>query len=76
VTDFAELERRIDVLWRRVASAPGDTALLDEIEDLLAEGYLRALQGDQKKSEATGELRLRLAVLNEHWQALRATGSA
>jgi hypothetical protein len=103
VTDFWELEERIDALCRRVASAPRDDALLTEMEDLLAEGYLRALQSDQQRRrlqsrrdlltatteemqaaarqelalrEATGQLRLRLAVMHAHWEAARASAPA
>jgi hypothetical protein len=44
---FHELETRIDTLCARAMSENPDSRLLVEIEDLLAEGYLCALHGDQ-----------------------------
>jgi hypothetical protein len=46
--DFMDLERRIDRLCARAASADRDARLLVEIEDLLAEGYVCALHGDRR----------------------------
>lgn len=45
--DFDELKQRIDALCARATSGHPDARLLVEIEDLLAEGYLWALHGDQ-----------------------------
>ena len=47
VPDFTELKRRIDLLCARASSEHPDARLLIEIEDLLAEGYVCALHGDQ-----------------------------
>lgn len=44
--DFADLKPRIAALCARAASPQPDTHLLVEMEDLLAEGYVRALHGD------------------------------
>jgi hypothetical protein len=76
---FPQLEQRIDALCARVSSGQHDPALLAEIDDLLAEGYIRALQGDavarddDRAGEATRQLRVRLAVMYEHWFALQAS---
>lgn len=47
--DFADLEQRIEDACARLASAPRDIALLAEVEALLSEGYVRALQWDQRR---------------------------
>ena len=70
--DFAELEQRIDVLCAQALSRDQEPALLAEIEWLLGEGYLRALEGDQ----ATRRLRSRLAAMREHWLALQTSAPA
>ena len=46
MTDFADLKARIEALCARATSDQRDARLLVEIEDLLAEGYVGALQGD------------------------------
>ncbi len=46
--EFAELKERIDALCARAASNDADARLLVEIEDVLAEGYVFALHGDQR----------------------------
>jgi hypothetical protein len=80
--DYADLERRIDALCAQAASRNHEPALMAEIEWLLGEGYLRALQGDRLAreqghgGEATVRLRSRLAVMQEHWLALQAGASA
>jgi hypothetical protein len=66
--DFAELEQRIELLCGQAVSREYEPGLVAEIEGLLAEGYLRALEGDQ----ATRRLRFRLAVMHEHLLALQA----
>jgi hypothetical protein len=81
VWDFAELEQRIELLCDQAASRRYTPGLAAEIEWVLAEGYLRALQGDFRRralaepeqslaGEATRRLRYRLAVMREHWVAL------
>lgn len=46
--DFADLKQRIDALCARASSEDRDARLLVEIEELLAEGYICALHGDQR----------------------------
>jgi hypothetical protein len=46
VPDFSELKQRIGALCARASSAQPDARLPVEIEDLLAEGYVRALRRD------------------------------
>ena len=69
--DFAELEERIELLCHQAASRDCEPGLVAEIERLLAEGYLRVLEGDH----ATQRLRFRLAVMHEHLVALQAGSS-
>jgi hypothetical protein len=69
--DFAELEHRIELLCAEATSGSHEPGLVAEIEWVLGEGYLRALQGDH----ATSRLRSRLAVMREHWIALQASAS-
>jgi hypothetical protein len=69
--DFAQLEQRIDVLCAQAASRKLEPELVAEIEWVLGEGYLRALEGDQ----ATRRLRSRLAIMREHWVALQGGAS-
>jgi hypothetical protein len=59
--DFTELKGRIEALCARAASQQPDGRLLVEIEDLLAEGYVCALQGDH----LTRRLQSRLEALME-----------
>lgn len=48
VTEFSELAARIDRLSLRAAGASDDAQLLLEIEDVLAEGYMQALNGEAR----------------------------
>jgi hypothetical protein len=59
--DFTELKARIEALCTRATSGEPDARLLVEIEDLLAEGYVSALQGDH----LTRRLQSRLETLME-----------
>ena len=88
------------MLCSRAASRRDDPGLHAEMEDLLAEGYLRALEADhlttvlrrrrdalidgaediraiaseeRSAREAAHRLRLRLAVMREHWLTQRVS---
>jgi hypothetical protein len=45
---FVEIERRIDSLYSRAASVPVHEELAADIEDLLEEGYICALEADAR----------------------------
>jgi hypothetical protein len=76
VRPFGDLEARIDALCRRASWQRDDPALLVEMEDVLTEGYVRALEADRVSRETAQALRLRLAVVHDRWVALRASGPA
>jgi hypothetical protein len=46
--DLSELERRIERLQSRASRGPLNPRLVDEIEDVLAEGYVLALRCDAR----------------------------
>jgi uncharacterized coiled-coil protein SlyX len=48
MSDFSDLERRIERLRNRAASGPLTAQLVAEIEDVLTEGYISALQADAR----------------------------
>jgi hypothetical protein len=64
MVDFAELGTRIDALCARASAENPDSRLLVEIENLLAEGYLSALHGDQLSRR-----------LQSHFESLVEAGS-
>lgn len=46
MTDFSDLQERIDAMCTRASGAEADPALITDMEDLLSEGYLRALTAE------------------------------
>jgi hypothetical protein len=76
VRPFGDLEAQIDALCRRASWQQDDPVLVVEMEDLLTEGYVRALEADRLSRETAQALRLRLAVMHDRWVALRASGPA
>jgi hypothetical protein len=76
VRPFGDLEAHIDALCRRASWQQDDPVLVVEMEDLLTEGYVRALEADRLSRETAQALRLRLAVMHDRWVALRAGGPA
>ena len=48
MSEFLDLERRIEHLRSRAASGPVTAALVAQIEDVLAEGYMSALRADAR----------------------------
>jgi hypothetical protein len=47
--EFGDLQQRIAALTERISSGPADEALLDAMEEILSEGYIRALAGDAEQ---------------------------
>lgn len=60
MADFDELIKRLERLCSRAEGALEDARLLSEIEDVLAEGYIQALNGEAR-SRQLGERLGRLA---------------
>jgi hypothetical protein len=76
---FAEIKRRIDELCARAASEPLDEALAADIENLLEEGYIRALSADarvgsmgERLDELSSGVR-RPDAADEAWRLMRET---
>ena len=62
---YSELSTRIDTLSARAAGVREDARLLAEIEDLLAEGYIEALNGEAKSRRLGERLERLVATIEE-----------
>ena len=72
MADYAELLERIDRLAARAESPHPDVALLAEIEDLLAEGYMQALTGEAKSRRIKTRLDRLVETLDQPDAAIEA----
>ena len=72
MAEFAELLDRIDRLSARTARPGADLALLSEIEDLLAEGYMQALTREAQSRRLGTRLEDLVETLDEPGAAVEA----
>jgi len=72
MAEFAELLDRIDELSARAARPGADPALLAEIEDLLAEGYMQALTQEARSRRLGSRLENLVETLDEPGAAVEA----
>jgi hypothetical protein len=63
--DFTDLEQRLEELAQRAAGPDADALLLVELENLLSEGYARALAGDARRRRLDERLDELIARLDE-----------
>jgi hypothetical protein len=61
--DFAELHERIEAVCARASTGYRDAQLLEEINDVLAQGYICALRGDHRRRR----LQKRVDALVDVW---------
>lgn len=69
---YAELLDRIDRLAARADTARADDALLSEIEDLLAEGYMHALTEEATSRRLAARVERLIETLDEPGAAVEA----
>jgi hypothetical protein len=62
--DPSDLAERIDIVCARAADANAERALLIEIEDLLAQGYIEALRGEARSRRLAERLEEIMGTLN------------
>jgi hypothetical protein len=72
MADHAELLDRIDRLAARAESRRGDDALLSEIEDVLAEGYMQALTEEARSRRLAARLERLVETLDDPDAAVEA----
>ena len=72
MTEIADFPARIDRLCALASAAPADEALLSEMEDVLAEGYLEALRGEARSRRLGTRLEDLLGALDQPASALEA----
>jgi uncharacterized membrane protein YccC len=70
--EYADLLKRIDRLAARADSPPADEALLSEIEDVLAEGYMQALTEEARSRRMASRLEQLVQTLDEPGAAVEA----
>jgi hypothetical protein len=63
--EFADLEGRLEQIAHRAAGPDADAFLLADLEDLLSEGYARALAGDARRRRLDERLEELIARLDE-----------
>lgn len=63
--DFVDLERRLEEVAHRAAGPDADAVLLADLENLLSEGYVRALAGDARRRRLDARLEELVARLDE-----------
>jgi hypothetical protein len=72
MSEFTDLESRLDQLSAQAAEAQPDDGLLAEMESILSEGYARALAGDARRRRLVN----RLAELAHRIDAASAAAEA
>jgi hypothetical protein len=72
MAEYAELLERIDRLAARADTSRADDALLSEIEDLLAEGYVQALTAEARSRRLATRLERLVETLDEPGAAVEA----
>ena len=72
MAEHAELLERIDRLAQRAETPRADGALLSEMEDLLAEGYVRALSAEARSRRIAAQLERLAETLDEPGAAVEA----
>ena len=72
MTEYADLLKRIDRLAARAESSRADDALLSEIEDVLAEGYMQALTEEARSRRMASRLEQLVETLDEPGAAVEA----
>ena len=72
MAEFSDLLERIDRLSARAARREADPALLAEIEDLLAEGYMQALTEEARSRRMATRLERLVEALDEPAAAVEA----
>ena len=72
MAEYAELLNRIDRLAARADVARADDALLSEIEDVLAEGYMEALTAEARSRNMATRLERLVDTLDEPGAAVEA----
>ena len=72
MAEYAELLERLDRLSARAESRRADAALLREIEDALAEGYMQALTCEARSRRMATELEDLVETLDEPSVAVEA----
>ena len=72
MAEYAELLERIDRLTQRAETPRADDALLSEIENVLAEGYMQALTEEARSRRIAARLARLVEVLDEPGAAVEA----
>jgi hypothetical protein len=72
MAEYAELLERLDRLSARAESPRADEALLREIEDALAEGYMQALTCEARSRRMATQLEDLVETLDEPGAAVEA----
>lgn len=72
MAEYAELLDRIDRLAARADTPRADDALLSEIEDLLAEGYMQALTEEARSRRLAARIERLIETLDEPGAAVEA----
>jgi hypothetical protein len=72
MAEYAELMERIDRLAARAATRRADDALLSEIENLLADGYMQALTHEAESRRLAARLERLVETLDEPGAAVEA----
>ena len=72
MAEYAELLDRIDRLAARADTPRVDDALLSEIEDLLAEGYMQALTEEARSRRLAARIEQLVETLDEPGAAVEA----
>ena len=72
MAEYPELLERIDRLATRAETRRADDALLSEIEDLLAEGYMQALTEEARSRRIVARLERLVETLDEPGAAVEA----
>src|SRR4051794_6715081 len=72
MSEYAELLERIDRLSERADTSRADDALLSEIEDVLAEGYMQALTEEARSRRIAARLERLVGTLDQAGAAVEA----
>ena len=72
MAEYAELLNRIDRLAARAETSHADDALLSELEDVLAEGYMQALTAEARSRRLATRLERLVESLDEPGAAVEA----
>ena len=72
MAEYAELLERIDRLAERADASRADDALLSELENVLAEGYMQALTEEARSRRIAARLARLVEALDEPGAAVEA----